>query len=326
MACVTPLRLAVALDGAGWHPAARLASDATLRDLGSDAHWTELLVEAEYGKLDFVTFEDSLAQIAARLAPLTSRIGLVPMVTSTNPEPSEISTAIATLDQVSSGRAGWQPRIDGTRETVQILDDVLLDGGTDVILDAATQVVTTVRRLWDEANPAQGQPVVVALAHSVLGYRFAACSADVILVTPTDENDARRIVAEVRAEESEAGRTSPPLRIFADLSVFLDDTESAAVARKARLDDLSGDEYFSDAAVFVGTPTQLMRRLQVWQRAGIEGFRLRPGELPHDLRAITRGLVPALQENDAFRRGYEARNLRALLGMPRPVNRYSATT
>lgn len=366
MACVTPVRLAVALEGTG--PAVLSA-----------AYWTELVQEAERGQLDFVTFEDSLgpgpsrldaALIAARVAPLTSRIGLIPTVTTTHPEPFHISTAIATLDYVSSGRAGWRPRIGSAAEAGHFGRRDSFD--RDDLLDEAADVVEAVRRLWDSwqddaiirdadsgrfldrdklhytdfegrffsvkgpsitPRPPQGQPVVAALAHSTPAYRFAARSADVVLVTPTDEDDARRIVGEVRAEEQALGRApgaaTPdfvPLRIFADLTVFLDDTESAAGTRKARLDELSESEFTSDAATFAGTPDQLRRRLQTWQRAGIEGFRLRPGALPHDLRAITRGLVPALQENDAFRRGYEARNLRALLGLPRPANRYQPLT
>jgi hypothetical protein len=62
--------------------------------------------------------------------------------------------------------------------------------------------------------------------------------------------------------------------------------------------------------------------LQAWQWAGLSGFRLRPGTIPHDLEAITRALVPELQHRGAFRKQYEATTLRGLLGLPRPANRY----
>ncbi|MDX6415707.1 MAG: hypothetical protein QOG28_327, partial [Trebonia sp.] len=77
--------------------------------------------------------------------------------------------------------------------------------------------------------------------------------------------------------------------------------------------------------VFTGSPAQLADLLLQWQRAGLSGFRLRPGVLGHDLQAITRGLVPELQRRGAFRRAYEADTLRGLLGLPRPANRYAAT-
>jgi hypothetical protein len=146
----------------------------------------------------------------------------------------------------------------------------------------------------------------VRVAHAA----SAARRAELVFVTPADEDDVRRIVSEVRAEQAEAGRVDGACRIFADLVVFLDPVEQLA---RDRADSWTA----SSTAVFAGTPAQLVRRLQSWQRAGIDGFRLRPAALPHDLQAITRGLVPLLQENDAFRRGYEAKTLRALLGLPR---------
>src|SRR5580658_7159473 len=55
------LHLAVALDGAGWHPAAWREPDAKPDRLFTAAYWVGLAQEAERGLLDFVTIEDSLA-------------------------------------------------------------------------------------------------------------------------------------------------------------------------------------------------------------------------------------------------------------------------
>ena len=55
------LHLAVALDGAGWHPAAWREPDARPLELLSPRYWTDLAQEAEWGQLDFMTIEDSLA-------------------------------------------------------------------------------------------------------------------------------------------------------------------------------------------------------------------------------------------------------------------------
>jgi hypothetical protein len=75
--------------------------------------------------------------------------------------------------------------------------------------------------------------------------------------------------------------------------------------------------------VFTGTPEGLADLLAEWHRAGLAGFRLRPGTLPHDLTVITRGLVPELQRRGLFRTAYDASTLRGLLGLPRPANRYA---
>jgi hypothetical protein len=53
---------------------------------------------------------------------------------------------------------------------------------------------------------------------------------------------------------------------------------------------------------------------------------LRPAAIPHDLEAITRGLVPELQRRGAFRQYYEADTLRGLLNLARPANRYTAAS
>ena len=53
------LKLAVALDGAGWHPAAWREPAANPAALFTAGYWSELVLEAERGLLDFVTFEDA---------------------------------------------------------------------------------------------------------------------------------------------------------------------------------------------------------------------------------------------------------------------------
>jgi alkanesulfonate monooxygenase SsuD/methylene tetrahydromethanopterin reductase-like flavin-dependent oxidoreductase (luciferase family) len=113
------------------------------------------------------------------------------------------------------------------------------------------------------------------------------------------------------------------VHIFGDLVVFLDHDAAAAAARKARLDELAGYEYTSDATIFAGTPAQLADLLQDWQESGLTGFRLRPGAIGHDLGAITGGVVPELQRRGAFRDAYQASTLRGLLGLGRPANRYA---
>jgi len=116
-----PLHLAVALDGAGWHPAAWRLPTARPHDLLTAGYWVDLVRRAEEGLLDLVTFEDALALqsssaegpdhrtdevrgrldavlVAARVAPLTAHVGLVPTGTVTHTEPFHLSKAIATLD------------------------------------------------------------------------------------------------------------------------------------------------------------------------------------------------------------------------------------
>ncbi|MFC8142431.1 LLM class flavin-dependent oxidoreductase [Streptomyces paradoxus] len=391
------LHLAVALDGTGWHPGSWREPEARPRHLFTAGYWADLVAEAERGLLDFVTIEDGLGPqsshwldpddrtdqvrgrldavlIASRVAPLTRYIGLVPTVVATHTEPFHISKAIATLDYVSTGRAGLRVQITArpneaahfgrrTIPRIQAYDDPTAREVVTDLFDEAADYVEVVRRLWDSweddaeirdtatgrfidrdklhyidleggrfsvkgpsitPRPPQGQPIVTALAHDTIPYRLVARAADVGYVTPHGTDQARAIVAEIRAEQAASGRVDDPLHVFGDLVVFLDDDPAKAAARRERLDALAGQAYTSDAPIFTGTPSQLADLLQELQTAGLTGFRLRPAVVGHDLPAITQGLVPELQRRDAFRRTYEADTLRGLLGLARPANRYAA--
>ncbi|MGY0537910.1 LLM class flavin-dependent oxidoreductase [Nocardioides sp. YJ-D4] len=181
------LRLAVALDGAGWHPAAWREPNARPGDLLKSGYWAGLVQEAEAGLLDFVTIEDSLSiqtdspfgtedddrtdrvrgrldavLIASRIAPLTSHIGIVPTAVVTHTEPFHLSKAIATLDYVSRGRAGVRVQVAprprdaalfGRREFPEVSYAALgSPEGQELIRDAfaeAADYVEVLRRLWD---------------------------------------------------------------------------------------------------------------------------------------------------------------------------------
>ncbi|MFC8718280.1 LLM class flavin-dependent oxidoreductase [Kitasatospora sp. NPDC057198] len=395
------LHLAVALDGTGWHPAAWREPDARPAGILTARYWADLVLEAERGLLDFVTLEDALGLqtsafhrpddrtdhvrgrldavlLAAALAPLTSRIGLVPTTNVTHTEPFHLATGIASLDHASLGRAGWRPQITsraadaahfGRRTTPQltdadVLDQELIAARLRELFDEAHEVVEAVRRLWDSwedgaeirdaatgryvdrdklhpvdfagthfsvrgpsltPRPPQGQPVVAALAHASTPYELAAARADVVFLTPRSRPDAvARLGAFDRARQRFERPAGEPIRAFADLVVFLDDEPGRAAGRKRRLDEVDGAVFDSDALVFTGTPAELADLLLDWRTTGLDGFRLRPGALPHDLTAITRGLVPELQRRGAFRTAYRADTLRGLLGLPRPANRYAA--
>ncbi|MFG3187207.1 MULTISPECIES: LLM class flavin-dependent oxidoreductase [Streptomyces] len=175
----TPLHLAVALDGTGWHPASWREPVSRPRDLFTAAYWTDLITEAERGLLDLVTLEDGLGLqsshfldpdgrtdqvrgrldavlIASRVAPLTQHIGLVPTVVATHTEPFHISKAIATLDYVSSGRAGLRVQITARpneaahfgRRTLGRIDRYDTPAVHE-LFDEAADHVEVVRRLWD---------------------------------------------------------------------------------------------------------------------------------------------------------------------------------
>lgn len=174
-------------------------------------------------------------------------------------------------------------------------------------------------------RPPQGQPTVAVLAHATVPYELAAKSADVVFITPTEKNPASSIIAEVRAAESKLERSLPPLKVIGEIVVFLGKTTEEAQAHRAKLDDFLGHPYQSDAHIFVGTAEELADLIAEWSASGIEGYRLRPASLPHDLNLIVDQLVPALQKRGIFRTSYEAGSLRSRFGFARPANRYASS-
>lgn len=353
------LHLGVALDGYGWHPEAwRHTPDG--EPVTSGRYWSGLAATAERGLLDFVTFDDGLTPqrrrraeidprwlagrpdavlIASRVAPTTSHIGLIPVATVTHTEPFHVSKAIATLDFVSRGRAGWQPRVSGTQHEAELF------GRRDIsavdLFAEASDAVEVARRLWDSweddaiirdvatgrfvdrdklhyidfagkyfsvkgpsitPRSPQGQPVVAALAHAQPAYEFAARSADLVFITPKDDASLRSILDEL----SQAGGDA--LKVYADVFV----TFSGITDQR------------SDAVVFDGTPAELADLIVQWQQAGIDGIRLRPSVNATDLPAIVDEVVPILQRASRFRTSYDdGETLRERLGLPIAENRYT---
>ncbi|MBF6170661.1 LLM class flavin-dependent oxidoreductase [Nocardia blacklockiae] len=403
MAPTTTLHLGVALEGAGWHPAAWREPNSRPAELFTPGYWTDLVTTAQRGLLDFVSIEDSLAVpgprdpadeaavglvrarldahlIAARVAPVTRGIGLIPTVTTTHTEPFHVATALATLDYTSRGRAGWQARVSATaaeaghfgRRRVEDLSAAEIAAARATgefpaavreLFDEAADVVEVVRRLWDSweddaeirdvatrrfidrgklhrvdfagrffsvrgpsitPRPPQGQPVVTALAHAPLIYEFAARAADLVFVTPGRSAGPRPILDQVAAAAERVGRAGEPLRVYADLVVFLDTATETGPRRLARLDERAGTEFASDAAIFAGSAETLAELLVDWHGQGVDGFRLRPGVAVDDLGAIADRLVPALRRRGVLRTGYPDGSLRTLLGLPATVpNRYA---
>jgi alkanesulfonate monooxygenase SsuD/methylene tetrahydromethanopterin reductase-like flavin-dependent oxidoreductase (luciferase family) len=309
------LQLAVALDG----------------DSFAAGDWIGQVRRADDAGLDLVTFDDTFGrygpdavQVAARVAPLTRHVGLVPVATTTHTEPFHLSTALATLDWVSRGRAGWQVRISADPAEAALLGrrEPLPVG--ELIAEAG-DAIEVVRRLWDSweddaiikdvatgryidrnklhyidfegpyftvkgpsivPRPPQGQPVVAALAHGP--QVWDALDADVFFVTPADADHAAGIVRQIVPEK----------KVFADIRV--------------------GGHGPADAATFNGTPIQLADLIQNWWVAsGVDGFRLRVT----DVADVTEELVPELRRRGLFEPSTNP-VLRERLGLGAAVNRY----
>lgn len=328
------------------------------------AHYTGLARLAEGGALDFVTLGDSFARpgpdalaVLSRVAPDTRRIGLVPTVTTTHTEPFHVSSAVATLDWVSRGRAGWSVDVSTTEAEARLFGRRPA-APADALWREAGECADVSARLWDSweddaeirdtatgrfidrdklhyvdfegtgfgvrgpavvPRPPQGRPVVVIDGTTEPARAAAARHADVVLVRATTPERTAAIREDVLRRAAAHGRDPAALRVLAALTVDLGDAESAP---EPGLE--SGPPLAAQGTYYRGGPVDLADLITQWHRAGaVDGFHLTPITPGRDLERIVNGTVALLQHRSLFRTFHPGGTLREHLGLARPANRYA---
>jgi alkanesulfonate monooxygenase SsuD/methylene tetrahydromethanopterin reductase-like flavin-dependent oxidoreductase (luciferase family) len=364
------LILSASITGSGHHPGAAAWPPQTL----DVAHFRRLAQTAERGLLDFVFLHDERAlpdtavmgrldalSVLARLAPETSFVGLAVSVPTTYSEPFNVSRALATLDFVSGGRAGWNATSSGTSAEAHNFGR-LYAPDADERRAIAEEFIEVSRKLWDSweddavltdrarglyldpeklhhinhfgphfqirgpqitYRPPQGHPVLVQVDLGDPGTPLSAALADVLILHHDALEDARRAYI---VHQTQAMAVRCVLRILQSILPVLAETEAGARARVAAWDAAvpPGVPAQLHARRFVGTPQQLADRLEQWFQAhAADGFHLLPATLPDGLEELTLSLVPELQRRGLFRRAYTGRTLREHLRLPRPASQYA---
>ncbi|MEV5646871.1 hypothetical protein AB0L57_01360 [Nocardia sp. NPDC052254] len=280
---------AVVLRAGGWHPGSVVGRDYSARRWADDlVAQAELLRRAAYPPrylgIDNVAHAhdgpnswrlvavDALS-IARRSTDGDSRSIAVPTVTVADLDRETardlLGTGIDLQVRVTNRHVGAGPMPSPTPPDLDLTDPEILRG-MDLRFTDAARTLTGVRAAWAGAST---RPRLWALAHTTIPYRLAAGSCDDVALTPRTAAQARAILAEVRAMESER---HSPLRTFADVTVCLDEAAGAAADRMAELDRRAATPLRSDAAIVVGTGEQLLARCDEWLSAGFDGIRFRP--------------------------------------------------
>lgn len=369
--------LAVEVSGAGRHPGAWRRSDFPGPDvLLTPGYHTGLAQTAARAGVDFLALSDTFAApgavlptpglptlglptldavaIAARVAPVVPEIGLVPTVTVTHTEPFHVSKAIATLDLVSSGRAGWEvavsrtaaeaelfgrkpaaPTADLWREAAEAVEVVvgLWDSWEDdaVIRDAATgrfvdreklHYIDFTGEFFSVKGPSitprspQAHPLVV-IREEPDSLPVIAEWADVVRIAVPDLAAAHNARAWIRAAVDAAGRDPDAVAVLLDVETLI----GADAAH--RLDDLGPLD--PSSVRVVDTADVLVDLVETAVRDGaVDGVTLVPLALPSGLTVIADEVTPRLAARGLLnpRRG----TLRDRFGLTRPANFFSATT
>ena len=271
------------------------------------------------------------------------------MASTTLTEPFLLSSQIATLDHVSHGRAGWQLQVSTLPEDAAYVGPRAVPEPAERYAEALEHA-EVVRRLWDSwdddaeirdadshrfidrdrihhidfagdhlqvlgpsitPRPPQGQPIVVAQVREAPSQAVAAAVADIAILAADDSDQLATQVAQVRHAAAENAGRRGRLVVLADVDVALGPA-------------VSGASGFSPIRTVTGSAAEAAERLHDWARLGVDGFRLRPARLPHDLDAIAGPLRSELRERGLLSAGDAPATLRERLGLPRPVSVYAA--
>jgi alkanesulfonate monooxygenase SsuD/methylene tetrahydromethanopterin reductase-like flavin-dependent oxidoreductase (luciferase family) len=369
MTLLADLHIGLGLNGIGHDPDdfdAGHAGDAL-------APWQAAVLRADEAGLDFVTLEDRAAQpgtagytsldailLASRIGPATRQIGIIPAAVVSINEPFHLSTAIATLDYVTEGRAGLLPVVPRVGDAANAyahagagIYGIPYDEPDALYRDAA-DAAEVIRRLWDSwedgaiiRDAATGRFVDRGKLHYVdyLG-NFLRVRGPSIVPRPPQGQVPVAVAVREPGDVSWAAA-------YADIAFIpISEGPEAPTSLLRSLDDaqrrvgrtLSPLRYFADVAVafggtprtgrtardsywFTGTPAVLAARLQQWQAQGLHGVRLHPHGLRRDVETIVGDLLGAVDAAGLRRRqqaGATAQTLRARLGLPAATNRYAA--
>lgn len=267
------LRLGAFLPGAGHHVAAWRHPDAQADGGINLEHYKRIAQTAERGLFDTIFIADGLAAgignggpqgknawggsfepvtLFSALSVVTTHIGFVATASTTYEDPYLLARKFASLDHISSGRAGWNVVTTGNQNTASNFG---LEAHPDHALryQRAHEFVDVVKGLWDsweddafirdkhsgqffnptkrhELNhkgdffsvkgplnvprPPQGYPVIVQAGSSEAGKELAGATAEVIFTAQQTLEDAQEFYRDVKNRLAKYGRHPDELKVM----------------------------------------------------------------------------------------------------------------
>ncbi|WP_433207852.1 LLM class flavin-dependent oxidoreductase [Nocardia sp. CA-107356] len=285
------------LMGVGHHEAAWRHPRTEERRVLDVRHFQELGQIAERGKLDSVFFADGLAvgprierntlavfeplTLLAAIAAATERVGLIATASSTYNEPFNLARKFASLDHISSGRAGWNivtsaneqeafnfgfdaiPEHAGRYERAQEFVDVtvrLWDSweSSAIVLDPDEGVFADpdkvhtieyaserfrVKGPLNSPRSPQGRPLLVQAGSSESGKDFAARYAEAVFTAQRTLEEGQAFYRDLKARLLKYGRSADDLKVLPGLVPFIADTREQALALEQEFTDLISPDY-----------------------------------------------------------------------------------
>ena len=230
-----------------------------------------------YGASTAIYLENAIAVprqdpsvIASLMTTVTSRIGIVPTFGTYAYHPYLLARLVATLDQVSSGRIGWNA-VTGSSDYAAMNFGLPGMPEHDLRYDMADEYMTAVRALWASWEPGaviadresgvlidpakvhhanfdgtwfrtrgplnsgpcpQGQPVIAQAGGSPRGRAFAARHADTIVAHGKGIDGMKAYRDDVRRHMTAQGRDPDSCKVLFMIAPILGETEELAQEHK----------------------------------------------------------------------------------------------
>lgn len=303
----------------------------------------EFAQQAERAKLDAVFKADFLGfdknniindpsllgeplAVTAALASVTERIGLVVTASTSFFEPYNVARQIATLHNVSGGRAGWNA-VTSFNGEVNFGPNVLFEPSERY--SRATEFIDVVIKLWDSWRPdaltftdgaaptvdpdrihdiehvgkyyavqqaldvsrlVEDLPVVFQAGASEDGIRLAARFGEAVFVATPDLAHARSYYESLKALVIAHGRHPDSLRVLPGIRTYIADTE--AQARDEYREVFSEPNYYEARRKFVKreAPTLILDDLDLDDVIPIDRVPSRE-QMATNHRRVSRGLL-----------------------------------
>ncbi len=222
-----------------------------------------------------VTSYDPLVLLPA-LAAVTDRIGLVATASTTFDQPYNIARKFASLDHISSGRAGWNlvttsnpdaalnfgleehmehgERYRRAREFFDVVTGLWDSWADDAFIRNVESGIyfdpdklhvlnhqgefLSVRGPLNIARPIQGWPVIVQAGASDDGRQIAAETAECVFTAQSNLANGQNFYADVKGRMEKAGRSPEYMKILPAAFVVVGDSLQEAQDKRAKLDSL----------------------------------------------------------------------------------------
>jgi len=267
----------------------------------------------------------------AGIAAVTKRVKVWATLHAILHNPAVAAKMIATLDQISDGRAGLNIVAGAYRGEFEQMDawDAALDH--DARYDLTEEWTQIVKRLWRERSVTfQGKyfdfrdcvsepkplkpPFLICAGMSKRGFDFSVREADGCFIGGRDEAETREASARARALAAQLGK---PIRTYCMMTVIAADTDEQAEAKaqtyRQGLDEgavlgmlesygVAGNAMTARAQgafmtqTVVGSPATCAAKIEAFLRAcDIDGLMFIYDDYPQGLRVTGREILPHLR-------------------------------